>query len=336
MKSMATDYGAATGGASANRAPGRSVLVVAGPTGGGKSALAVDLARAHDGVVINADSMQVYRELRVLTARPTTAEEATVPHRLYGVLPAAERCSAGRWLRMALPEIEAAFAQGKVPVVVGGTGLYLRALIQGLADIPDIPATDVARAGALYDERGGEAFRADLRALDPDAADRLPASDRQRLIRAYAVVKATGRTLKDWHREGAANAVAARFATIVLTPPTDVLYPILDARFDAMMAAGGLDEARAFAALGVDPSLPAAKAVGVRELLAHLAGDLDLEAAVAKAKQATRNFAKRQRTWLRHQVRPDVSIESIYDSKAWAIADGFAGRFLSAQFSESL
>ena len=312
------------------------MLVVAGPTGSGKSALAVDLARAHDGVVINADSMQVYRELRVLTARPTAAEEATVPHRLYGVLSAAERCSAGRWLRLALPEIEAAFAAGKVPVVVGGTGLYLRALMQGLADVPEIPAADVAHAQARYEALGGTAFREDIRALDPDAAERLPASDRQRLIRAYAVVKATGRTLKDWQKDGAAAIVAARFATVVLLPPVETLYPALDARFDAMMAAGGMDEAQAFAALGLDPSLPAAKAVGVRELLLHLAGDWDLETAVAKAKQATRNFAKRQRTWLRHQIQADLLIENTYNSKSWPEIDAVAGRFLSAQFSESL
>lgn len=312
------------------------MLVVAGPTGSGKSALAVDLARARDGVVINADSMQVYRELRVLTARPTAAEEAAVPHRLYGVLSAAERCSAGRWLRLAAPEIEAAFAAGKVPVVVGGTGLYLRALTQGLADVPEIPAAEVARAQTRYEELGGEAFHDTLRALDPDAADRLPASDRQRLIRAYAVVKATGRTLKDWQKGGAAAVVAARFATVVLSPPVEMLYSALDARFDAMMAAGGMDEARAFAALGLDPSLPAAKAVGVRELSMHLAGDWDLATAIAKAKQATRNFAKRQRTWLRHQIRPDLLIESIYDSRAWPEADAFVARFLSAQFSESL
>lgn len=314
----------------------RPVLVVAGPTGSGKSALAVDLARTHDGIVINADSMQVYRELRVLTARPTAAEEAAVPHRLYGALSAAERCSAGRWLRLALPEIEAAFAAGKVPVVVGGTGLYLRALMQGLADVPEIPAADVAHAQARYEALGGEAFRETLRALDPDAADRLPASDRQRLIRAYAVVKATGRTLKDWQKGGAAAVVAARFATVVLSPPVETLYPALDARFDAMMAAGGLDEARVFAALELDPSLPAAKAVGVKELLLYLAGDWDLETAVAKAKQATRNFAKRQRTWLRHQIRADFLVENIYDSKAWPEIDEFVARFLSAQYSESL
>lgn len=326
---MATDYGAAAGGASA-KGGSRPVIVVAGPTGSGKSALAVDLARTRDGVVINADSMQVYRELRVLSARPTAVEEAAVPHRLYGVLSAAERCSAGRWLRLALPEIEAAFAAGKIPVVVGGTGLYLRALMQGLADVPEIPAADVARAQARYEALGGAAFRETLRALDPDAADRLPASDRQRLIRAYAVVKATGRTLKDWQKGGTAAVVAARFATVVLLPPVEALYPALDARFDAMLAAGGMDEARAFAALGLDPSLPAAKAVGIRELLTYLAGDWDLATATAKAKQATRNFAKRQRTWLRHQIRADCLVETIYDSTAWPEIDEFARRFLSA------
>lgn len=294
-----------------NKPANEPILIVAGPTGSGKSALAMDAAGEFDGVVINADSMQVYRELRLLTARPSVEDEARVPHRLFGVLPPAEVCSVGRWLAMAADEIAAAHSQGKLPVVVGGTGLYLKALTEGLAAVPDIPEAVREDARALHRRLGGDAFRDRLAELDPGAAARLPAGDSQRLIRAYEVVAATGRTLADWHRqEPAVPAVDARFATIVLSPRREALYAAVNARFDAMIGAGALDEVRELAALGLDPALPAMKAVGVKELAAHLRGETGLEEACAAAKQATRNFAKRQWTWLRHQLGPaDMAFE---------------------------
>jgi len=305
------------------------VVIIAGPTASGKTALALDVARAFAGTVINADSMQVYRELAVLTARPRPADAAAVPHRLFGVLAASEACSAGRWLKMAAAEIEAARRAGRLPVVVGGTGLYLKALIEGLAEVPEIPAAVDAAVRRRFDDIGGEAFRAELAALDPEAAAKLPVGDSQRLKRAMAVVTATGRPLADWQRrQGSAPWVAARFGVVALMPPRATLYAACDARFAAMMASGALDEARALAALGLDRGLPAMKALGVPELSRHLAGELPLDAAVAAAQQATRNFAKRQLTWLRNQLAADHVIEAIYGPKHRADALAWAKRFL--------
>lgn len=279
------------------------VLVVAGPTASGKSSLAVDAAEEFGGVVINGDSMQVYRDLRILTARPGAADEARVAHRLFGVLDAAEACSVGRWLDMATDEIAAAHGAAKLPIVVGGTGLYLKALLGGLAPIPAVEATIRAESEELYRRLGGEAFREALAELDPGAASRLPAGDRQRLVRAYEVVKATGRSLADWQGDApAAAAVDAAFGVVILAPPREALYGAIDARFRAMVNGGALDEAAALAARGLDPGLPAMKAVGVRDLIDHLNGAPTLEVAIAAGQRATRNYAKRQTTWLRHQM----------------------------------
>lgn len=297
-------------------AANRPVLIVAGPTGSGKSALAVDAAEAFEGLVVNADSMQVYRELRVLTARPSPEDEVRVPHRLFGVLPAAERCSAGRWLGLAQAEIDAAWSAGPLPIVVGGTGLYLKALAEGLAEVPPVPAEIRAEAEALYARLGGETFRRELARLDPAGAARLPATDRQRLLRAYEVVRATGRPLHEWQRGSSAAPVSGgRIATVVLLPPRRSLYAAIDARLDAMLAHGAVDEVRALLALDLDASLPAMKAVGVPEIRAYLRGETSLDQAATAAKQATRRFAKRQFTWLRHQLRADFVVNEQYSER---------------------
>jgi len=285
------------------------VMIVAGPTASGKSALALALAEAFDGVVINADSMQIYRELKLLTARPGPAETARAPHRLYGVLSGAARCSAGRWREMALTEIAACHAAGRLPLLVGGTGLYLRALERGLAPVPEVPATHREAAVALHREIGGAALHRRLAARDPIVAARLRPSDTQRLIRAWEVLEATGRSLVDWQAKGrSAGGSAApphfRFLRIVCLPPRPELYAACDARFQRMIEHGALEEVRALLRLRLDPALPVMKALGVRELARHLAGAIDLNAAVAAAQQATRNYAKRQTTWLRTQVLP--------------------------------
>jgi tRNA dimethylallyltransferase len=306
--------------------------MVAGPTGSGKSALALDVAAVLPATIVNADSMQVYRELRVLTARPTPADEAKAPHRLFGVLSAAEACSAGRWLRLAVPEIEAAHAGRRLPIVVGGTGLYLKVLLEGLAEVPEIPKAVTDEARALHARLGGRAFREKLATLDPDAAERLRVSDRQRLIRAYAVARATGRPLAAWQRTSVPGpALNARFAVIVLSPPRAALGAALDARFDAMMAAGALDEVRALLALGLDPTLPAMKAVGVPELRRFLDGDSSLAEAVTAAKRATRNFAKRQMTWLRHQIKVDKVHPACYGPEAHADIVDLVRRFVAGR-----
>ena len=278
------------------------LIIVAGPTASGKSALALELARRFDGTIINADSMQVYRDLRVLTARPDDAALAAAPHRLDGILDGAELCSAARWAEMARAEIAAAHAAGRLPIVAGGTGLYLRTLLTGIAPVPEIPEDIREAARARHRAIGGEAFRAELAALDPDAAQRLPAGDSQRLVRAYEVVRATGRTLGDWQREAAASVPRYRSRQFVLLPPREALYAACDGRFRAMMAAGALDEVARLVARHLPPELPIMKAVGVPELARHLAGALDLEATIAAAQQATRNYAKRQFTWFRRQL----------------------------------
>jgi tRNA dimethylallyltransferase len=288
-------------------APGTStVIVVGGPTASGKSALAIDLAERLDGVVVNADSMQVYRDLRILTARPSAEDEARVPHRLFGTLDAADICSAARWRDMAEAAIAEIHATGKRAIVVGGTGLYLRALMQGLADIPAIPDAVRAAARARHAGIGGAAFHAELAERDPAMAARLAPGDSQRLIRAREVLDATGRSLADWQAGAAAAPVAHRFDVVLLLPPRDALYAACDARLEAMIDAGALDEVAVLAARAdagaVPDDAPLLKALGMPELRAYLAGDLGRAAALAAAQQATRRFAKRQMTWFRHQL----------------------------------
>ena len=300
------------------------VVLVGGPTASGKSALALAVAEALNGIVINADSMQVYAELSILTARPGSAEMMRAPHRLYGVLPAAQRCSAALWQAMALREIEAAHAVGKRAVVVGGTGLYLRALTEGLAPIPAIPAEVRAAAIAMHASVGGHAIHARLAERDPETARRLKPGDTQRLVRAWEVLDATGVPLSRWQAQLPERPPYA-FDCVLLLPPRDALYAACDRRFLGMIDQGALDEARGLAELALPPDLPAMKALGVPELLAHLRGELSLDDAVARAQQSTRNYAKRQLTWFRHQLRSSGG------------SDGrLRVRIAVAQFSESM
>ena len=307
----------------------RPVVVITGPTASGKSALALDAAEAFSGTVINADSMQVYRELRILTARPPPADEDRVPHRLFGVLPVTERCSAGYWLELAAAAIDETRAAGRLPIVVGGTGLYLRALLEGLAPVPEIADTARAEARALHERLGDEAFLTELARIDPEMAARLPVTDRQRLIRAFEVVKATGRSLAEWQRqEKPLPAVAGRFASIVLNPPRDVLYAAIDARFERMIEAGAVDEVAALEELKLDPNLPAAKALGVAPLRRYLRGETDLDEACGAAKQASRNYAKRQCTWLSNQMAGANVYSAQYSERLQSKIFSFIRQFL--------
>ena len=287
------------------------VLVIGGPTASGKSALAVALAEQLGGEVINADSMQVYRGLPILSAQPDAASQARIPHRLYGVLDLDERCSAGRWRTMAVAAIAAARARGKVPIVVGGTGLYLRALMTGLAEIPDTPPELRARLAARLEAIGAPSFHGELALRDPEMAARLQPSDRQRLIRAAEVIEATGRSLAEWQRETRptlAGEVPLRFQRILVAPPRDALYGACDGRFLTMMERGALAEAQALAKLGLDPALPGMKALGLPALLGHLRGEMALDEAIGQAQSATRHYAKRQTTWFNRQFMSDFLI----------------------------
>jgi tRNA dimethylallyltransferase len=280
----------------------KTVLIVFGPTAAGKSALALRLADSLEGTIINADSMQVYRDLSILTARPGPVELARAPHQLYGVLPGDTPCTAGLWRGLALEQIEAALAQGRRPILVGGTGLYLKALREGLAPVPEIPAVVRAATGEAYDKLGGEAFHARLAERDPEGAARLHPNDRQRLIRAWEVLEATGRRLADWQSGSADGGAPYRFATVVILPERVALYRRCDERFSDMLASGALQEVRALLARSYDPHLPVMKSLGVPELVAHLRSELSLEAAAEAARRKTRRYAKRQLTWLRHQI----------------------------------
>jgi tRNA dimethylallyltransferase len=282
---------------------GRAVLI-AGPTASGKSALALALAERHGGIVVNADSMQVYRDLRIITARPTPVDEARAPHRLYGHVDAAATYSVGHWITDVARVLDATAESGQLPIVVGGTGLYFKALTRGLAAVPPIPAPVRAAVRARLTAEGAAALHAELARRDPAAAALKP-GDGVRIVRALEVIEATGRPLSDWHRDGMAALIdPARAVAVFLAPERDELKQRIGGRFDAMMAAGALDEVRALDARGLDPLQPVLKAHGVPWLRRALAGEMPLEDAVEVAKRDTWRYTKRQFTWFRHQL-PD-------------------------------
>lgn len=284
------------------------VVIVTGPTASGKSALALALAQQRQGTVINADAMQTYDAFPILTAQPTAAERAVVPHRLYGVWPISETLSAARWRALADAEINRCHEAGRLPILCGGSGLYLRALVQGLSDIPNVPAA--LRAQAIDDWRrmGADAFRARLAEHDPEIAARLKPGDRQRHVRAWEVWIGTGRPLSAWH-QGKGSPSPWRFMPILLAPERAQLRDRIAARFDAMLKAGVLEEVRAVFDRQPDPTWPGLKAHGAPELLRHLRGEIALEEARRIAIDHTRQYAKRQMTWFRHQLAPDVVID---------------------------
>lgn len=280
------------------------VTLIAGPTASGKSALAIRLARSTGGEIVNADAMQVYADLRVLTARPSPEEEAAAPHHLFGVADAAEAWSVGRWLKAAAAVIADIAARGRPAIVVGGTGLYFRALTSGLAEVPAVPAPVRSDAQALYDAIGEAAFRARVAEVDPLAAARIATADRQRLTRAYEVYAATGRPLTIWQTQTSPTLPASSWDALVLEPPRDVVYGRCNERLAAMLGAGALEEVARLIGRGLDARLPAMKALGMVPFAAHLRGEIGLDEALAQARQDTRRYAKRQVTWFRNQA-PD-------------------------------
>src|SRR6202051_1853408 len=289
-----------------------NAVLIAGPTASGKSALALELAAATGGVIINADSMQVYRDLKVITARPTTEEEARVPHRLYGEVDAAINFSAGAWVAEAAMILAEARAQNRLPIFTGGSGLFFKRLAGGLSAVPPISAAIREGVRAQLERDGVEALHAELAQRDPASAERLKPRDRTRIARALEVVEATGRSLTDWHRDGLPPLLPqGTFSALFLAPDRDQLYARIDARFDAMLKAGALQEVERLAGRNLDPPLPAMKAHGVPALIRHFKGEITLEEAAAGAGSPPRHYAKRQFTWFRHQlpefewVRPD-------------------------------
>ncbi len=299
----------------------KPVIVIAGPTACGKSQLAADVAERFGGVVINADSMQVYRGLEILSSAPDATMRARVPHRLYGVLDPMEACSAGRWRDMAVPELEKAHREGRLPVVVGGTGLYLRTLMAGIAPMPPVPTEIRERVRSRMTREGSATLHVELSVQDPETAGRLEPADRQRIARALEILEATGRTLTSWQRGDDpphGGSAVLRFFVVLLMPPRKEVYETCDRRFVQMLEGGALDEVRRLGEQCPDPDLPAMKALGVPCLLQYLAGGISREEACRLGQQATRRYAKRQMTWFRHQIIADFNLETQYNEKTKA------------------
>jgi tRNA dimethylallyltransferase len=297
-------------------------LLIMGPTASGKSALALALAERLGGEIINADSMQVYRDFRILTARPTPEEEARVPHYLYGHVDAAELYSTGRWLTDALAAITQIRARNKTPILVGGTGLYFKALTEGLADIP---AADPELRAALRqraDQEGAPALHAELAARDPQIAARLEPNDAPRILRALEVLETTGESIAAFRANTRPALAADEWRGLALTPDREALYAAINTRFDAMLDQGALDEVRAFAARKLDPALPAVKAHGNPALAAHLRGEMSLAEAAEIGKRDTRRYAKRQFTWIANQMPnwPRIAATELESRVAAALA----------------
>jgi tRNA dimethylallyltransferase len=294
-------------------------LLIAGPTASGKSALAVTLAQELGGTIINADSMQVYRDLRIITARPNPSEEALLPHRLYGHVDASENYSVARWCREAAAALHS--VERGVPILVGGTGLYFKALTVGLSTIPPIPPDLRASLRARLHCEGLSRLYGELRERDPIMAERLMPGDRTRIVRALEVAIATGRSLADWHASGMEALLDVRNTVrVFLETDRAELYRRIDARFEAMLVGGALAEVQALRRRELDPQLPVMKAHGVPWLMRHLKGDIDLATAVDASKRDTRRYTKRQATWFRHQL-PDWT---------WVAPDNAAGLILRA------
>lgn len=293
------------------------IWLIGGPTASGKSALAIRLAQALDGEIVGADALQIYRDLRVLTARPSAEDEALVPHHLYGVADAGETWSVGRWLQAAQQALAAIAGRGRHAVVVGGTGLYFRALTHGLADVPAVPAAVRRQAAETCDRLGEPAFRDELRGRDPAAEARIFPGDRQRLLRAFEVHAATGKALSDFQAETRPVLAAGSWRAAALEPPREDLYARCDLRLGQMIEAGALEEVRALLARGLEPNLPAMKAVGVRELAAHLSGETSLDEALELARRETRRYAKRQSTWLRNQTPDWPRVQPLEPEAQW-------------------
>lgn len=279
-------------------------VLIAGPTASGKSALALEFAESLGGIIVNVDSMQVYRDLRIVTARPTPEDEARAPHKLYGFVDASENYSVGRWCRDVGETLKEIVNQQRVPILVGGTGLYFKALTTGLAAVPSIPEDIRAEVRGRLQREGAPALHAELVQLDPATARRVTINDRSRISRALEVVMATGRPLSDWHREGLPPLIDPdRAAKIFITCDREELVRRIEARFVAMTKSGALEEVQQLAGRKLEPTLPAMKAHGVPWLIRHLNGEISREEAVAGAVMDTRRYAKRQLTWFRHQMK---------------------------------
>ena len=284
-------------------------IMIAGPTASGKSHLAVNLARALGGEVINADSMQLYSDLSILTARPTTRDMKDIAHHLYGILDGAQRASVAIWLGLAAQAMTAIRERGRIPIVIGGTGMYLNAAMNGIAPIPNVPVKIHDTLINLYQDIGGAAFRQKLAVLDPVVANRLVDGDRQRLIRAMGVVTATGIPLSKWQAGAHEGALVGTPIKLAILPQREVLYQRIDDRFDLMLKSKVLEEVNLLAKRGLDPTLPLMKALGLSALISVLREEITLEEASDIGKRDSRHYAKRQMTWMRNNYSAHLTIK---------------------------
>ena len=295
----------------------RSFAVLMGPTASGKSALAIDIACNQNGVIINADSMQVYADLNILTARPAPADLDRAPHRLYGIIDGAERCSVGRWLALARQEVEQVWDSGKLPILVGGTGMYMQAALSGISPIPDIPEDCRLAVQAERQAIGGDAFHSKLKSLDPESANRLFPADSQRVLRAMEVVQFTGKPLSEWQKMPRVGRIAGQALPIAYMPPREQLYDNIERRFDQMVEKGALEEVKQLQARKLAADLPIMKALGVTTLGAYLLGNAELTEAISTAKRDTRRYAKRQMTWMRNNFISKIEINELYSKSLY-------------------
>lgn len=301
----------------------QKVLVIGGPTASGKSGLALSVAKAANGAVINADSIQLYDGLHTLTAQPPQDDRDAAPHLLYGCLAPDDTCSAARWRDMALETIENTLERGMLPIIAGGTGFYIRTLVQGISPMPAVPAEIREKAMARQKELGNPAFHAELAARDPETAAKLHPFNTQRLVRAAEVLEATGKGIAEWQKLPPLPPPAhIEFVIAALLPPRDVLYGRCDERFGLMLKAGALEEVAAFRKTA-KPQWALSKAIGYPELCSHLDGKISLTDAIALARQSTRQYAKRQVTWFRHQLKPDIVLA---DTDARRLTDVLGAR----------
>lgn len=280
------------------------IIIIGGPTASGKSKLAMKLAGKSDSVIINADSLQIYRDIPILTAQPTQEDKEKIPHFLYEILPPAELCSVGKWLEMAIPVINNALEHEVTPIVVGGTGLYLKCLKQGIATIPEIAAEIRNKARELLMEVGNQSFHLMLNKRDPEMGSRLKPEDSQRILRAWEVLEQTDISLSKWQQmEDKGFFEPDQFEGYFVNPPRDLLYDRINKRFIQMVERGALKEVRKLNEMKLSPELTAMKAIGIKELTSYINGEISLDKAIQKSQQATRNYAKRQVTWFRNQMK---------------------------------
>lgn len=278
------------------------VLIIGGPTASGKSQHAINYARENNGVIINGDSMQIYKELPILTAQPSASDLEHTQHKLYGELSGGDQCSVARWQKLAIQAIEDAWQQNKAPIVVGGTGMYLKSLTKGISSIPDIDPAIRTKARSLHKELGNDAFYKELQKVDADMASKLHPSNTQRVIRAYEVMLSTGNSLAQWQQQTDKSAIAHLDCTVKLLMPTkEELHERANKRFGQMIKDGALHEVQALLDKNYAPTLPVMKAIGVQELMAHLQGKITLSEALELAQIATRQYIKRQLTWFKNQ-----------------------------------